>query len=124
MVKITIESRRKTYADEGEAVLAFVVKEDRKPAGDKTETPVSVHLCGGGNLTHILKNACMTLGAMANQLYERQASRALAYAKMLEAFQKGFDGEGCEVGAEGEKPCGCDACPLEEEDREDGKEAD
>lgn len=124
MVKITIESRRKTYTDEGDAVLAFTVKADQEIGSDGIASPVSAHLCGEGNQTLILKNVCASLGAMANHLYERQASRALAYAKMLEAFQKGFDGEGCEVGAEGEKPCGCDACPLEEEDREDGKEAD
>lgn len=124
MVKITIESRGKTYVDEGEAVLAFMVKADQEISGDEIASPISAHLCGEGNQTLILKNVCASLGTMANQLYKRQATRALAYAKMLDAFQMGFEGRNVEVGEYSEKRCGCDACPLEEEDREDGKETD
>lgn len=122
MVKITIESKGKTYVDEGEAVLAFAVKEAREIRDDKMASPMPIHLCGEGNRTYILKSVCVALGSMVNHLYERQASRAIAYAMMLDAFRKGFDGEDVEVINEREKPCGCDCCPMEdEEDGEDGK---
>lgn len=125
MVKITIESRGKNYVDEGEAVLAFTVKADQEISGDEIASPISAHLCGEGNQTLVLKNVCTSLGTMANQLYKRQATRALAYAKMLDAFQMGFEGRNVEVSDGREKPCGCDCCPMEdEEDGEDGKEAD
>lgn len=97
MTKITIENKGKTHVDEGEVVLAFVLKPDKAVSESETHTLVSSHLCGYGDSAQILENASVHLGAMASSLLKSQAKRALAYARMLDGLRRGFEGEGVDV---------------------------